>query len=675
MPEAKNKFRYGRYSFFKKKFLVEEVTEIDGKKTKTVRKTNSFSEFADLLGGLKNANIRWYFPTATEVEKYDFEGAIVNFRTRLLLKKKALRKEQEIKDEKARSIIRKCLAAKPEQIPDIPNCFVQPNQIEEENEISDKPDYQVFYISDIHLDMNIGAMFTVSDVESYGAKQLEEAIDKKAAELAKSYFDNLKSNKTIVLFGGDTAADPYVLGLFAKGLKTRGLPAERTFFILGNHELMDELFDVQDKGKYLSLVGSYRQALAPYGMRLLENELYIPGCDGDHGTVLGPQQIMNLTKHAATRLFKDCPFAVFGAMGHSRLVEAIPMLRTLDGSLKAKTSLCNHLAELSNQLVEKLEEILPDGRTQIVLTHTPPHFWKRDNPTSGFYFVYGHVHHSNVRRIYGRIRYYGDNTIGLEDRPLAFKSFFISSKIDPFANIGDGIREISPEMYSELNSSRSITAKTNEGLQHIYLVKRGDYCAFFGRTDGNPLLMLNGGAGRRVKNQDLNYYFDHLIEYVRAATSLLESFLKMRHDLSNDVRLIGGDGKEHGAIVDIDFFNHVFLNPIDGKRTCYFAMSTAEKYVYPDISNLLASHCPNLLPHFKNLPTIQKKNWENDGKSSSNGIRETRTDIYRYSNLIYALEYILTSKVVRVWIDEILDGKRIELANANGLLENLQDDN
>lgn len=668
-----SKCRHGYYCFLQRKFIVEEKSNVIGNKSKIVCKTKSFSEFVALLGGLRNADIRWYSPTPAEIEKYDFEGATVGFMTRLLLKKKARRKEQEERDEKARSIIRKCLAVKPEHIPDIPNPFLPSTQVEDESRVPDKPDYQIFYISDIHLDMKIAVPFMALDIDSLKAKQIEAAVDEKAAELAKSYFDQLKSNRTVILIGGDTAGDPYLFGLFAKGLKKHGLPAERTFFVLGNHELRDDSYGIEDKGEYQKLVDSYRKALAPYGMRLLENELYIPGYDEGRGIVLRADQIKGLSKRGATILFGACPFAVFGAMGHSRLDVFNPKPINLDGRIEANNSLNVHLADLANQLVDKLKEVLPDGRTQIVLTHTPPYFWNLNDPAAGFYFVYGHLH-ENMQRIYGRIRYYGDNMIGEEDLPLVFKSFFVGMAIDPFANVGDGIREISPEIYSEFNSSRSIITKARKDLQHIYLVKRGDYCAFFGRREGHSLLMLNGGAVRRVENQDLHYYFDHLIEYVRAATDLLRPFLKMRHDLSDDVKLIGGRGKEHGAIVDIDDYNHVFLNPLDGKRTCYFATSTADKYVFPNLASLLASHCPNLLPRFNHLPAIRKESWGNGGKSSSKGIRETRTDIYRYSNLIYALEYILKSKVVRVWVDEILEGRKIELANVQGLLEDLQED-
>ena len=511
MAKSGNKFISGKYNFLERKFLVEETTEIDGKKTKIIRKTKSFSEFVALLGGLRNADIRWYSPTPAEIEKYDFEGATVGFMTRLLLKKKARRKEREERDEKARSIIRKCLAAKPQSIPEVPNRFLPSTQAEDEYQL---PDFQIFYISDIHLDMKITATFMAQDVDSLKAKQIEKAVDKKAAELAKSYFDQLKSNRTVILIGGDTAGDPCLFGLFAKGLKKHGLPPERTFFVLGNHELRDDSYGIEDKDEYQKLVDSYREALAPYGMRLLENELYIPGYDEGRGIVLQADQIKGLTKRGATILFGSCPFAVFGAMGHSHLDAHNPKPVDLDGGLEANNSLNVHLADLANQLVEKLEEVLPDGRTQIVLTHTPPHFWKRNDPAAGFYFVYGHVH-QNVLRNYGRIRYYGDNMIGEEELPLVFKSFFVGKVIDPFANIGDGIREISPEIYSEFNSSRPIVTKARKDLQHIYLVKRGDYCAFFGRREGHSLLMLNGGAVRRVKSQDLNYYFDHLIEYFR----------------------------------------------------------------------------------------------------------------------------------------------------------------
>lgn len=51
--------------------------------------------------------------------------------------------------------------------------------------------------------------------------------------------------------------------------------------------------------------------------------------------------------------------------------------------------------------------------------------------------------------------------------------------------------------------------------------------------------------------------------------------------ISNQIKKIGGDGRIHGCIVDIDEMNHVYLNPIDGRIICYWASAINHRYEYP----------------------------------------------------------------------------------------------
>ena len=57
--------------------------------------------------------------------------------------------------------------------------------------------------------------------------------------------------------------------------------------------------------------------------------------------------------------------------------------------------------------------------------------------------------------------------------------------------------------------------------------------------------------------------------------------------ISDEVSAIGGTGAVHGCIVDIDWFNHVYLNPFDGKVTPYFAMDMTGKLVFNNMESLL----------------------------------------------------------------------------------------
>ncbi len=53
-------------------------------------------------------------------------------------------------------------------------------------------------------------------------------------------------------------------------------------------------------------------------------------------------------------------------------------------------------------------------------------------------------------------------------------------------------------------------------------------------------------------------------------------------------------GNIHGAIIDIDFYCHLYVNPNDMTVTPYFAWNMVDKYVYPSLSMLLEEKCPEV---------------------------------------------------------------------------------
>ncbi len=56
--------------------------------------------------------------------------------------------------------------------------------------------------------------------------------------------------------------------------------------------------------------------------------------------------------------------------------------------------------------------------------------------------------------------------------------------------------------------------------------------------------------------------------------------------------------------VDIDFYNHIYLNPIDGKVVPYYALSTYDKWVYKDVKSLLLERCPELIDRYLEIQIV-----------------------------------------------------------------------
>ena len=69
-------------------------------------------------------------------------------------------------------------------------------------------------------------------------------------------------------------------------------------------------------------------------------------------------------------------------------------------------------------------------------------------------------------------------------------------------------------------------------------------------------------------------------------------------------------GRVHGCIVDLDFNNHLFLNPFDGTITPYYALSTEDKIIYKSVERLIANKRPEMLEEYrKKLNLLENKRY------------------------------------------------------------------
>lgn len=138
-------------------------------------------------------------------------------------------------------------------------------------------------------------------------------------------------------------------------------------------------------------------------------------------------------------------------------------------------------------------------------------------------------------------------------------------------------------------------------------------------------------------------------------------------------------GEVHGCIVDLDFYNHIFVNPYDGSLTPYNAYSKIEKYVYKNIPALLKAKRPEMLKGFKRMVKNNGLLFSKNNKLIENSTsvlkvdndddiseREEQcelvvdTEIYKISGKIKALQYIYDNKLIVAWYDNLLKSNGIE---------------
>ncbi|MFI7846496.1 hypothetical protein ACIF0M_13390 [Dorea amylophila] len=146
-------------------------------------------------------------------------------------------------------------------------------------------------------------------------------------------------------------------------------------------------------------------------------------------------------------------------------------------------------------------------------------------------------------------------------------------------------------------------------------------------------------------------------------------------NISKVIKSIGGDGSIHGCIVDIDYYNHIYINPVDGKITPYFAYDMEQKYVYKDLYTLLAEKKPSLLSGYVEWQKIDSNNEivVRNTELTDLAVLVTDKKIYSASKIIKSIQYLLFQDVVREWNDKILRISNRE--ETIGEMERLEIDN
>ena len=132
----------------------------------------------------------------------------------------------------------------------------------------------------------------------------------------------------------------------------------------------------------------------------------------------------------------------------------------------------------------------------------------------------------------------------------------------------------------------------------------------------------------------------------------LEKYTKYQKIISNQVKEIGGSGTIHGSIIDIDFFNHIYVNPFDGTLSGYCALDIIDKYIFANIPSLLKANCPTLYKNYtKMLGTDKSNTLIIKGQSTEIILKPTYypgTDIYKASREIKKMQR-LNNGILTVW--------------------------
>lgn len=522
---------------------------------------------------------------------------------------------------------------------------------ENENKLTGRP---IYYISDLHTEFK--------DKKGYDNLTSVQYINHAVAGMNGG---DVFGDEPL-LIAGDISCYSSEVDYFFSQLRMRreGL----IIFVLGNHEIWN--YDDHTNRKLSYIIERYRKICDKYGIILLHNELAFFYDDRTGNGELLPflkkkiisnEELLSTDSYKLLEYSKQAKLIIYGGVGFSGYCST----KSPKGNIyNAESGLYRDIINTLEGDIEeskkcekgylKVLDALKDSQV-IILTHTPFDNWSTLEYNPYFIYVNGHTHQNYFENTKEKT-IYADNQVGYSDDCYKLNCFYVDGMYDVFKDYEDGVHKITYNQYIDFNIGKNIKIKKIDNLRQIYLIKKCGFYMFTYYNASNKLVLLNGGNAKRLSH-DIDYYYKNLNIYGNFLNSTMEKYIFALKSVSANIKKIGGSGKIHGCIVDIDYYNHVYINPYDGRVVLYYALDMEQKYVYKDLETLLKDNCPRLLPNFKK--------WEKEEDDSfmlmpssfeiTNGtVLVTDKSIYKASKIIRNIQYLLFQNVVRDWNDKII---------------------
>lgn len=512
------------------------------------------------------------------------------------------------------------------------------------NSSRDFNNYQISYITDLHLVHKL----INNNVRSYS--DVVYIIKKIAKRI-------ISESSTFILIGGDVSSDFSLFELFVKELRNE-MKKQNCFkiviFVLGNHEL----WEFQELS-FDNIVEKYRAVIEKHDMYLLQNNIlfiereYAYFSPVDIKCISTSEIIKDDIEELHEKL-KKARMILFGGLGFSGYDNDFNADAGIYRSTIDRIEEINQTTKFE-KLYNKVSNALINNKP-IIFTHTPIECWRKEvDYCKNFIYVNGHTHR-NYFYDDGEIRVYADNQIGYKNNSPHMKSFEMNSGYEYFSDYPDGIYTITKEDYYNFYHGKNIFLNYNYNndsfILHM-LKKHGYYC--FIRESTVNYTILNGGSPTKLPKKDIKYFYDKMDEVIANIEEPLTKFTKIQKKISAEIKKIGGSGNIHGSIIDIDWYNHIYVNPIDLKITGYWASDIKNKIVYPDIPTLLEKNCPEMYARYLKLLSDKSSSLPSLSKKRDNAVsvlpqEYLSTDIYKVSREIKKMQK-LEAKILTTWIE------------------------
>ena len=538
-----------------------------------------------------------------------------------------------------------------------------------------------FYITDLHLESQLGLTgMTTDEIKGKVAQKVDEML----GGLSKEDMAD-----GVLLVGGDVADSEEVAKIFfdAVFFHFHG----PIIFVLGNHELWDGCTYANGKScqkrSIDEVVTAYKQFnKTKFGfeakMYCLENEVLVcyknsmyqnsdefgvgrktAGMPRGGLCVLTEEMLLNTSTDDLREFFDECSMIVLGGLGFCGLN---PRYNADTGLFRDRVSREEDV-ERSKRFRAVYDRVVScaDNKRVVVLTHTQTEDWTTDAPHPNWVYVNGHTHQNGLVKTEDGVTVLYDNQVGYKPKKWHLNQFSLEQYYDPFEAWADGIYRITPQQYMDFNAGRGIQMEYFRQQGDIYALKqKGVY--MFMLQYGLGLYLLRGGQKLNVFH-GLEYYAANLEKYVEKIQAAFRPYRNALDKIAAEVKRFGGSGYVHGSIVDIDYYNHIYLDPFDGYLMPYFALDVTDRREFRSVRELLeSSPFPALGSDGTPMLSAYTKLLDAGGVSIlAPTVKEAalavvpmevldEKNIYAASRVMKSIQYLLDKGVVRVWNDAVL---------------------
>ncbi|MFI3329788.1 MAG: metallophosphoesterase [bacterium] len=499
---------------------------------------------------------------------------------------------------------------------------------------------KLYYISDLHLDHKIRNKFG-----EFGNKN---NILRYVRKVAKDLFENVKLNDlTFAFILGDVSANFEISKEFYKVL-SEVYYSQHIFIILGNHEYKTQPLEQTNK--------MYIELFNEISLNLLNNKFI---SIGKYKTHINTLEFFNTkTVEEVEKYFNEKALCIYGGTGFSGS----------NPNYNANIGLYNENVTREQEVLESEKfneghEFLLRHLTNypvVIFSHMPKTDWCKEYVSNNFIYVSGHTH-QNQRFKHNNSTFISDNQIGYNNDTFEMKFITMDHDIDLFRNYNDGIYSVSIDDYSKfLFLKRGQLYQSKVLKENVIMLKKKEIYMFFNINDKKQLKLLDGFAQRNISNQNIEYYYNNMDVISDLLKESSMDYRTLQEAVSSVLKQLNFSGRIHGCIVDIDFFNHIFIDPIEWDLRIYFAFDVSSRRYYSGFEKFLEVNYQGRLSEYLELKTKGISLERNDLCKNEDMLVKPTLDINMYKNslIMNKIQSVTEMGILKIWDDSLIQNRR-----------------